>query len=72
MDASIKIVAFRIAAYDDAEGKGANSVFFLDVGIRRILMSRKKLTKFVPFLSAPSYAAIRKATILTPPSVVYQ
>ncbi len=33
---------------------------------------QEKKTKFVPLRSAPSYAAIRKATILTPASIVYQ
>ncbi len=36
------------------------------------IKKEKKKTKFTPFHSAPLYVAIRKATILTPASVVYQ
>ncbi len=42
---ALKIVAFQIAAYDDAEQKGANLVFFLDFSVHLTPTSRKK-TKF--------------------------
>ncbi len=66
-DAGVRIVAFRIAANTMAR-TGRGRIQHFNVWCQH----QEKKTKFAPFCSVPSYAAIQKATILTPVSVVYQ